>query len=102
MRFFSFLHFSQIDKKEINENLAPSMTKYMKEIVKSERNFDYEKQRDLFFRTIKIVELINNELSKSLLKGNGGNFSSNLYDVVMTGIAVNIDYYETNWQAMIN
>lgn len=102
LRFFSFLHFSQIDKKEINENLAPSMTKYMKEIVKGEMTFDYIKQKELFCRTIKIIKLINENLNTSLLKGSNSNFSSNLYDVVMLGIASNIDYYEKNWENTIN
>ena len=102
LRFFSFLHFNQIDKKDLNENLAPSMTKYMKEIVRGEIAFDYTKKRELFFRTIKIIKLINEKLSNSLLKGSNNNFSSNSYDIVMLGIALNIDYYENNWENTIS
>jgi Protein of unknown function DUF262 len=102
LRFFSFLHFNQIDKKDLNENLAPSMTKYMKEIVKGEITFDYTKKRELFFRTIKIIKLINEKLSNSLLKGSNNNFSSNSYDIVMLGIALNIEYYENNWENTIS
>jgi|694.fasta_scaffold20247_11 hypothetical protein len=105
LRFFTL--YNSNDDFEATDNLAKIMTSFMKTIVigakekwgneKKEltfQEFDLIKQKELFLRTINVINKMNKRLSRSLVKGNNSNFSSNLYDVVMLGIAFHIDSWE--------
>ncbi len=91
LRFFSLYDAAKsvTDSAErIKENISQYMTNYMKEVVQN-NNFDYMLE-NLFNRVIKILMPI----GRSVFRGNKGPFSPNIYDIVMVGIALNIDYYE--------
>ncbi len=91
LRFTSLV----FDWDEINEGLSNYMTKFMKKAVENPE-FDYDKFKNLFVRTI---HLLSNYGSEIFLASNSG-FSTSLYEGITIGVANNIDYYEKNNSAL--
>lgn len=94
LRFFALYDVAESKspaKEKINENISSYMTSYMQKAIK-DGAFDYEERKKLF---IELVDLLF-PIGKNLFKGtrNTGPFSTSIYDVVMVGIALNLDHFK--------
>lgn len=94
LRFFALYEVARSDspaKDKINENISSYMTSFMQQAIKDSA-FDYEGGKQLF---IELVELLS-PIGKNLFKGtrNTGPFSTSIYDIVMVGIALNLNHYK--------
>jgi hypothetical protein len=95
LRFFALYDVAKGDghaKDKINENISSYMTSYMKEVIKDE-TFNYTKEKLLFTNLVELLVPI----GKTVFKGarNMGPFSPNIYDIVMIGIALNLNRYKS-------
>ena len=95
LRFFALYDVAKSDspaKDKINENISSYMTSYMKEVIKDE-TFNYSQGKALFTQLVELLDPI----GKKVFKGakNMGPFSPNIYDIVMIGVALNLNYYKT-------
>ncbi len=95
LRFFALYEVAKSDtpaKDKIKENISSYMTSYMQEAIKDGK-FDYKGGKKLFVEIVKLLSPI----GKNLFKGtnNTGPFSTSIYDIVMVGIALNLDFYKT-------
>jgi hypothetical protein len=89
LRFIS-LHLNQY-QIDINEPISKYMTLYMEKAVEDD-HFPYETTQKKFYQVISLLE----QATDTVFKSSQGTFSVNLYDVVMLGVAQNIDFYEKN------
>lgn len=95
LRFFALYEVAKSNtpaKEKINEVISSYMTSYMKEVIKDEL-FDYNQSKVLFTQLVELLVPI----GKTVFKGtkNMGPFSPNIYDIVMIGVALNLNFYKT-------
>lgn len=95
LRFFALYDVAKSGepaKEKINEVISSYMTSYMKKVI-NDKSFDYAQSKRVF---VQLVELLS-PIGKTVFKGkrNIGPFSPNIYDIVMIGTALNLDYYKT-------
>ena len=73
----------------INRSIAQHMTEFMKQSAKN-KDFNYEKYRTIFNRTVDILEPLGSKIFRYSTKDV---FSTAVYDTTMIGIAENIHLY---------
>ena len=78
---------SQID---ISDNISKYMTNFMRKSVVNE-NFNFAEIEDIYNRVLTLLKNLNDE---RIFRSDRGPFSSNIYDVIMLGIANNLTYFE--------
>jgi Protein of unknown function DUF262 len=89
LRFISlYLNNYQLN---MNDNISKYMTQYMRLAVE-DKSFPYEITEKLFYRVLQLLD----SLSFKIFRLEKGGFSTSIFDVVMIGIARNIDFYEKN------
>lgn len=79
---------SLYNHQSVNNSIAQHMTQFMKESAE-DPNFDYDKYRLIFNKTI----LILSPLSSKIFRSKNGEFSTAIYDTTMQGISKNIHLY---------
>ena len=77
---------------DISDNISKYMTNFMRKSVVNE-NFNYLEIENIYNR---VLELLNKLKDERIFRSNRGPFSSNIYDVIMVGVANNLNYYENN------
>lgn len=92
LRFVSLFQADENTKPDLTENISKYMTQFMKDNVDNDL-FPFEEMSDLFSRVLNLLEKLK-ELR--VFRGEKGPFSTNIFDVIMLGIAHNLDYYESN------
>lgn len=90
LRFIS-LYYAK-DNTDISENISKYMTKFMKDNVENS-TFSYNEIENIFN---KVLQLLSNLDDKKIFRSNKGPFSNNIYDVIMLGVAHNLNYFERN------
>jgi len=90
LRFFALYDAIEDAQNKINETISSYMTTYMGNISKKTA-LDFEEKKQHFTQLIELLA----QLDKRVFRGKDGKgpFSSSLYDVIMVGIALYIDYY---------
>jgi uncharacterized protein with ParB-like and HNH nuclease domain len=78
--------------EKIKENISSYMSTYMKMITEND-SFDYELE-NLFTRTINLLVPLGRDVFRGGKEIARGPFSPSNYDIVMVGMALNIDNYE--------
>ncbi|BAP56854.1 hypothetical protein THII_2557 [Thioploca ingrica] len=78
--------------EKIKENISSYMSSYMKMITEND-SFDYELE-SLFTRIIDLLVPLGRDVFRGGKEIARGPFSPSSYDIVMVGIALNIDNYE--------
>ncbi len=89
LRFIS-LHYATSDI-DISDNISKYMTNFMRKSVIDE-NFNYAEVEDVYNR---ILILLNKLNSDRVFRSDRGPFSSNIFDVIMLGVANNLTYFES-------
>lgn len=94
LRFFALYEVAKSDspaKEKIKENISSYMTSYMEDAIK-DNSFNYNERKSQF---IELVDLLS-PIGKTVFKNekNRGPFSPNIYDIVMIGIALNLNHYK--------
>ncbi len=95
LRFVS-LYFAT-EKVDISDNISKYMTNFMKENVNNSE-FKYEEAENIFNRVLLLLNKLDDE---KIFRSSKGPFSSNIYDVIMLGIAHNIESYESQDLAIL-
>ena len=83
LRFFTLKNFGATFDKNIQEH----MDRYMLKVTKGEIKFNYEEEHEVFERTCKIIQNLNDNVFKLARL----NFSTSMYDALMINIALNLD-----------
>lgn len=94
LRFFALHDVAKSDspaKDKINENISSYMTSFMQRAIKPDA-FDYEDGRQLFKELVELLTPIGKVVFKGT--GNTGPFSTSIYDIVMVGVALNLNHYK--------
>jgi hypothetical protein len=80
----------------IDNNISKYLTQYTRFAVE-DKMFPYETIERLFDRVMALLEKVGNKV----FRPEKGAFSTNIYDIVMLGVARNIDIYENNLPILI-
>lgn len=73
------------------KSLQDHMSSYMLELSKHPEKFNFEEERDLFFRVVNLI----NKINENIFKLGRINFSTSMYDAIMVNFALQIDYFES-------
>lgn len=90
LKFFAFKN----DLKEYKYPVTDYLTSFLEKITKSELDFDYEKEQEIFSKTFKIINDIYEDEAFSNITKNGtikNNFANYYYDAISLAVAAKLD-----------
>jgi len=94
LRFFALYHAAKSEVKAsdvIKESLSSYLTSYMRDEV-SKKNFDPASAEKTFKKMLKLIAPLGKSVFRSIT--GQGPFSTNIYDVVTVGIALNLSRFK--------
>jgi hypothetical protein len=89
LRFISLYYVE--DEKELSHNISKYMTDFMKKNV-SNPKFNFVEAEAIFNRLFSLLKKLNDD---RVFRSDKGPFSTNIFDVITIGLALNINFYES-------